>query len=48
MNWPECQVQKAGIATSFFVLIVASVAGNSINVICSMLAGIASKYISRH
>ncbi|HEL9625283.1 TPA: hypothetical protein U0J96_000429 [Streptococcus suis] len=48
MNWPEYQVPKAGIATSFFALIVVGGAETSIRGICILVAGIASRSTSRH
>ncbi|HEM2826056.1 TPA: hypothetical protein U0650_000984 [Streptococcus suis] len=48
MNWPEYQVPKAGIATSFFALIVVGGAENFISGICFMLAETASRSTSRH
>ncbi|NQK10854.1 hypothetical protein HO521_06955 [Streptococcus suis] len=48
MNWPEYQVPKVGIATSFFALIVVGGAGNYISGVCILVVGRASRSISRH
>ncbi|HEM3634437.1 TPA: hypothetical protein U1C38_002322 [Streptococcus suis] len=47
MSYPAYQEQKAGIATSSYVQNVEGGAENSISGICSMLAVIANKSISR-
>ncbi|HEM3342522.1 TPA: hypothetical protein U1A17_002017 [Streptococcus suis] len=48
MNWSEYQEQKAVIGISFFALIVADVAGNSISGVYILVVGRVSRSISRH